>query len=570
MKKVVLFLSLIVCTFLLSSCNDQRHWQASLDAADSMVDERSDSALTILDSLERHSGDFSKPTEMRWRLLRLKAQNKCDTVFRSDSLQHILTEYYDKHGTPNERMTAHYLLGRAHYDMGEVPMALESYQQAVESADTTSKYCDFYTLTAIYGQMADLFHMQYLPDNEMETLIKSERYALKDNDTLAAIKAYELRIRPYFLKNDTSSMMHVMTEAQKRYLIMGDKQRAARSVYSAISILLDRHQYDKAKKYLDIYEHESGNFDENGELINGGFYYYDKGRYMLAIGKRDSAIFYFRKLERLGIQEAAYKGLLSAFEELHDGDSIAKYALLYAAANDSSYLYVNQENVHLISAMYNYNRQRQYALQKGKEADRWKYGVIITILSSLIVISLIAYGYKLYKQKKQKEIDDLLHKRSTLETLLEEKRNDTVRLNNKNARLQRSKNEQIEILNSQIENLKKQLLDNKEVVENKNEYLDVIRRFKERFQEYNKNYKPPSEEEWIKVSNAFRICHADYHDFITSTYETDSEYARICMMIMMNFSERMMAIALCTDGKHIDRRKRQINKKSLAKVKPVL
>ena len=83
MKKVVLFLSLFACTFIMSSCNNQRHWQASLDAAYSMVDERPDSALTILDSLERHSGDFSKPTEMRWHLLRLKAQNKCDTVFRS-------------------------------------------------------------------------------------------------------------------------------------------------------------------------------------------------------------------------------------------------------------------------------------------------------------------------------------------------------------------------------------------------------------------------------------------------------------------------------------------------------
>jgi hypothetical protein len=83
MKKVVLFLSLFACTFIMTSCNDQRHWQASLDAADRIVDERSDSAITILDSLERHSGDFSKPTEMRWRLLRLKAQNKCDTVFRS-------------------------------------------------------------------------------------------------------------------------------------------------------------------------------------------------------------------------------------------------------------------------------------------------------------------------------------------------------------------------------------------------------------------------------------------------------------------------------------------------------
>ena len=33
------------------------------------------------------------------------------------------------------------------------------------------------------------------------------------------------------------------------------------------------------------------------------------------------------------------------------------------------------------------------------------------------------------------------------------------------------------------------------------------------------------------------------------------------MMLMMDFSERMMALTLNVDGKHIDRRKRQANKK---------
>ena len=34
---------------------------------------------------------------------------------------------------------AHYLLGRAYYDHGEVPMALECYQKAAECADTLSQ-----------------------------------------------------------------------------------------------------------------------------------------------------------------------------------------------------------------------------------------------------------------------------------------------------------------------------------------------------------------------------------------------------------------------------------------------
>ncbi len=32
------------------------------------------------------------------------AQNKCDIVFRSDSLHLTLTDYYDRHDTPNEKM----------------------------------------------------------------------------------------------------------------------------------------------------------------------------------------------------------------------------------------------------------------------------------------------------------------------------------------------------------------------------------------------------------------------------------------------------------------------------------
>ena len=75
---------------------------------------------------------------MRHSLLTLKAQNKADVTFTSDSIAKVLVDYFDSHGTTNERMQAHYLLGRAYSDMGEAPRAVSSYQDAIDSADTTA------------------------------------------------------------------------------------------------------------------------------------------------------------------------------------------------------------------------------------------------------------------------------------------------------------------------------------------------------------------------------------------------------------------------------------------------
>ena len=133
---------IIVSFILLSACADSGKERVALDAAQAIINDRPDSALAILDSLEPSSQGFSQGSLRRWQLLRLMAQNKCDTVFRSDSLQLLLTDYYDHHGTPNERMAAYYMLGRAYSDMGEAPRAIQCFLDAVACADTTSLECD--------------------------------------------------------------------------------------------------------------------------------------------------------------------------------------------------------------------------------------------------------------------------------------------------------------------------------------------------------------------------------------------------------------------------------------------
>ena len=297
---------------------------------------------------------------MRQRLQFVAECNRADTVFTARWLPTVdsLVDYFRRHGTDNDRLMAYYLQGRVHHDLGEAPQALDAYQRATEQADTTRDDCDLYTLYAVYGQMANLFHAQYLPDNEMKALQTAEYIAWKNGDTLDALVAFDLRTRPYYIKGEKDSVMVVEKQARELYLKYGYKEKAAQAMLGTISILLDREQYEEANRYIQIFEQESGWFDSDGNILEGKeACYYDKGRYLLAVGKADSALFYFNRAI-VGHKEAGYQGLLSVYEKKNIPDSIAKYAKLFAKANDSSYLHVNQEKVHQISAMYDYSRRR--------------------------------------------------------------------------------------------------------------------------------------------------------------------------------------------------------------------
>ena len=157
---LILLLSVVLS---LCACGD-RTAQRMLDRAENVINETPSEAIAVLDSIGEDG--LSRSQRMRRLLLLTNAQNKCDTVFRSDSIQRLLVDYYESHGTANERMLAHYLLGRAYYDMGEMPMSLNAYQLAL--ADTTGNVHDHYQLSRIYSQMANIYYHQHLINDQIE------------------------------------------------------------------------------------------------------------------------------------------------------------------------------------------------------------------------------------------------------------------------------------------------------------------------------------------------------------------------------------------------------------------
>ncbi len=139
-----------------------------LSSIDTLMNNHPDSALQMLDSLKSEKSHWSKSQRMRHDLLHLKAENKAFVPLTSDSVAKNLVSYYDTWGNANERMMAHYLLGCCYRDMGDSPRAIDAYLDAIAQADTTSKNCDYYTLSTIYAQMGGLFHKQLLLSSEIE------------------------------------------------------------------------------------------------------------------------------------------------------------------------------------------------------------------------------------------------------------------------------------------------------------------------------------------------------------------------------------------------------------------
>ena len=347
---------------------------------------------------------------MREQLDYVSQCNRADTVFTEKWLPTVdsLVRFFDRHGNANERMIAHYLKGRVHHDMGEAPIALECYQKATEMADTTKEDCDLYTLYAIYGQMALLFDSQYLPDDEMRVLKIAERISWKDKDTINAIYTYELRKKPYYLLKDTDEILNIERTTKELYREINNDSMAARTSRVVISIYLDRKQYEEAFSQMQYFESSSGLFDSLHNIKRGyELYYYDKGRYLLAIGQIDSAQLYFNKTLDRGLFEAGYKGLLSVYKAKHNSDSIAKYAELFANANDSNYFHVNQERVHQVSALYNYNRQQMLATQKSIEAERYRNSLYVLLCMAVLALAGLYLWVKRRKRKKAMEMNAL-------------------------------------------------------------------------------------------------------------------------------------------------------------------
>ncbi len=370
--------------------------------------------------------------QMLSQLEELERQNLADSLMTNDSLALNLCDYFDSHGTPNERMRAHYMLARTYTDRGEAPQALEEFMKSIESADTTAADCDFSKLSRVCGQMAQLLFENNLPRNAISVFRDAYHYSSKAGEGAIAVEYYAQQARCYYDLNLPDSSFLIENNAIRMFQEYGDTLSANTEKGPVSYFLAKKGNFSQAKAYIDSYEFHSHLNKQTIERIeNWKLLYYYKGVYYLGIAECDSALYYHYKTlytsKSPNNLALACKGLYETYAMLHKNDSVAKYALLYASNIKKETNTSSTAALLSIQHLYNYHSYKSAAESKAIEVMRSKQRNVILLLFLLIALTVSAYVFyrlrkyiRLVKQRIRAKYASDIHEYSVVKDALRE------------------------------------------------------------------------------------------------------------------------------------------------------
>lgn len=562
-KRIMNRLSLLFFLILLSmllSCTGNKAYDQQLSKADSIMDIADDSAqiaIKMLDALKPEWSKFTKAQRMRYDLLYHKAMNKAYIDFTSDSTMLAVVDYYEHHGTANDRMLAYYILGCVYRDMHEAPMALEYYNKATEQADTAAQDCDYATLCRVYSQMGVLFSKQYLPYQELFSFEKATHYAYKAHDTLNAIRYYYNKTGAYTYLDNEDSAIIVNTRAAELFRKHGYDRAADIAFGCNYVYYLKRNNIDKAKKAFEAYNRANFVGNQNYE-DSYAFLLYEKGLFFLQTNQLDSA--YCKLNESLKFSKSfsnkaiITKTLAQYYLKSNNPILAAKYAMKSTEYNDSDLVRVRKTQLHQLQAMYDYSRNKRLAMVAEQKSEKRIMVIYVVILCSIILFCLSIFIYKLQMNKKNHRI-----------SLIQQLYNDSLlKLQSNQRELQRVKDlNELEVIQQKEEvimNLKNTIKDIREKFSGSLlTDTDIILQNSAIFRKIQFITLHPKEklsnEDWIELSDLIEQLIPSFPQMLKNRL-TEKEY-HICLLIRLHISPSSISnlVGLSNSGVSLSRKR---------------
>ena len=492
---------------------------------------------------------------MRQQLQQLQVRNQSDSLMTDDSLATVLCTWFDSHGTPNERMLAHYLMGRTWADKGEAPQALAAYHTAAECADTTAADCDYSILTRIHAQLADLFYSQALYRHQLAEIDKAYKYSLLSGDSAMSLYCFSNKASAYRQMHMQDSTIIIREKAARLFHVMGYSSYSAMLYGLLILPMIEKDDLELAKQYVNIYETQSGLFDADGNVrVGSEIYYYSKGLFYLKLNMVDSAEYYFRKELQYGKdlnnQLSASNGLRQLYSQLSLSDSLNKYAEMYCLLNDSMIKCHETDNIQRLNKMYNYERSQAIAQKKTAEVAKTRrilgLCVVIIIILSCGILLIIRY----VKEKRLRDYQQYVHNIETLEQYQE----DVLALEaEKNSQLEdiiSSAKETIATLSKRITDYEAKSINSRQrQIDKELQQTAIYERLK-----YIEGHPLESigEEDFRQLKITFSNLFPAFYDILNSgNYTlTDKEY-NLCMLLRLNIPLNTIGIFLNTSKSNI-------------------
>lgn len=570
MKEKVIYLLLIL--LILTSCAGNRKYDDLMQRADSIMNVNDDSAkvaIRMLDGVKSQLPEFSQSQKMRYELLRHKAMNKACITFTSDSVMKEVVDYYDHHGSANERMLANYVLGCVYRDLHEAPMALEYYNKATEQADTTAADCDYGTLYRVYSQMGFLFSKQYLLYQELNAFDKAEKYAYLAKDTFNAIVNYQNQGEVYDFLGKKDSVIAINLLAAKLFKKHGNDYAAAIAFGCNYNYYIEKKDSINAKKAFEAYN--STGYEGNSNYEDAKAYMLClKGTYYMFTGQLDSACYILQQslkfCKSFSNKAATTKALAHYYAKVNQPSLAMKYALQSSEYNDSDLIGARKTQLQQMQAMYDYGRNQEIAKNAEQKAERSTRMNYMIVLSCVILFLLLSYIYRKQLALKKKKIavskklyEDCLLK---LKRLQDEKAKLVAENDNKLAHVITEKENTINKLKAEINDIQERYsLSSISNVELSLMDSSICKKIK--FIEVHPR-KKMSDEDWKELADTVEKTIPNFIPRLKNKLN-DKDY-QICLLIRLGFSTSLIARLLGLSDAAISKSRKTMLKKLCGKI----
>jgi hypothetical protein len=373
-------------------------------------------------------------------------------------------------------------------------------------------------------------------------------YAWKGNDTLVSLTSYEQESQAYRNLNMPDSLLYICEHVSQLYRRYGYTRYSAIALAGTFSTLIHRQEFDKARRYMQIYESESRYFDSLGNIQKGReIYYRIKGLYFLHTNMLDSAEYYFRKELRDGKdfdnQHSGALGLSELYQIRQQTDSTAKYYKYAYVMLDSVYIQRATKEVERIQALHDYTRNQTIAEKAKEKASERLFFIYLLVGTVLLLLTLSVIVILKYREIRQKR------------TILEEKYQQSL--------------DSIQKAQKDISSLKKYQEQNRELILEKEELLreqEIVRNtmlqnekiLREAAQkQFNSSsiYKritklantggKPTKSEWQELQDILFGFYPNFSELMTRHSQNldDREY-KICILIRAGISPGAIAAML--------------------------
>ena len=377
-----------------------------LDTADSLMEQRPDSALALLRRIDtlRLSAQHDRA---RYAMLLSMALDKNYIDLKDFHVLQPAIDYYEDHGTPTEQMRTFYYQGRIYENAGNMSKALQTYLKALERGKESND-----TLT-----IARAYSAQFIPNLKLMSFDKAIEAGKKATYYFRRVwktDSYALCLidiaNAYSMKNDRVNTWKYLNECRKLWPYISEKRK--QDFYNNYLIAATSF-CGKDSIQAAIQEYESHVPQSKWDFLTLADAYtaikdFDRAEYFASQHKLHSSVNsdkrYYAILYFLYRAQGKYKEAGEAYTQFNN-------------INDSLNISALQENVRLTEARHQQELQNREA-ELTRVRNYWMAACCIAIL--LLVVLFISYRLRISRMQKRLAEQEKEHYRRQYEQLEEE------------------------------------------------------------------------------------------------------------------------------------------------------